>query len=108
MPRDQKDGAATTWGAQHFESEPTVEQLRKIKEDEQARDATTLAPQRGVSIIDAAKTIKRDDFLKVHQLPCHRQGYMTGIGAGVALGVTRFLFGGMELCQRLEGRSRAD
>ncbi|KAJ3554180.1 hypothetical protein NPX13_g10683 [Xylaria arbuscula] len=32
------------------------------------------------------ESIKSDDFLKVHQIPCAREGLMTGMGAGAVVG----------------------
>lgn len=46
------------------------------------------------TITDGFKTIKSDDWLKVHQIPCARQGFMTGIGAGFVVGMGRYLTGG--------------
>lgn len=40
-------------------------------------------------------SIKSDDFLKVHRIPCAREGLMTGIGAGAAVGAGRYFTGGM-------------
>ncbi|KAI1851331.1 hypothetical protein JX265_000435 [Neoarthrinium moseri] len=45
------------------------------------------------TIADGLKTIKSDDWLKVHQIPCARQGFLTGIGAGALIGAGRYLFG---------------
>ncbi|KAI1438068.1 hypothetical protein GGR50DRAFT_691545 [Xylaria sp. CBS 124048] len=42
---------------------------------------------------DGIQTIKTDDFFKVHQIPCAREGLMTGIGAGVVLGIGRYVTG---------------
>jgi cytochrome c oxidase assembly protein subunit 20 len=50
-------------------------------------------PQR-ISLGDAAATIKAEDFLKVHEQPCARDGYMTGIGFGAAVGMLRFVLRG--------------
>lgn len=42
---------------------------------------------------DAWRSIKADDFLSVHQAPCSRQGFLTGIGSGGAIGFLRFVLG---------------
>ncbi|GAP84997.1 putative mitochondrial cytochrome c oxidase protein 20-like protein [Rosellinia necatrix] len=42
---------------------------------------------------EGMQSIKSDDFLKVHQIPCAREGFMTGIGAGAVVGVGRFVAG---------------
>ncbi|KAI1371244.1 hypothetical protein F4677DRAFT_436337 [Hypoxylon crocopeplum] len=46
------------------------------------------------SIKDGFQSIKSDDFLSVHKIPCARQGLMTGIGAGAAVGMGRYFIGG--------------
>ncbi|KAI0516943.1 hypothetical protein F5B22DRAFT_646288 [Xylaria bambusicola] len=42
---------------------------------------------------DGIESIKSDDFLKVHHIPCAREGLMTGIGAGAVLGMGRYFTG---------------
>ncbi|KAF3763579.1 hypothetical protein M406DRAFT_243352, partial [Cryphonectria parasitica EP155] len=42
---------------------------------------------------EAVTTIKADDFLKVHQAPCTREGLLTGIGSGSAIGFLRYIVG---------------
>jgi len=100
MSRDSRDGATATWGAQHFDSQPTEEQIARARRDE-TQAAGAAAPQPKVSVLDAAKTIKSEDFFKISQYPCHRQGYMTGIGAGAAIGVGRFVFAGRIPCPKM-------
>ncbi|KAI1359792.1 hypothetical protein F5Y08DRAFT_344339 [Xylaria arbuscula] len=39
------------------------------------------------------ESIKSDDFLKVHQIPCAREGLMTGMGAGAVVGAGRYFTG---------------
>ncbi|KAI4864086.1 hypothetical protein F4820DRAFT_449397 [Hypoxylon rubiginosum] len=46
------------------------------------------------SITEGIQSIKPDDFLNVHQIPCARQSLLTGIGAGAAVGMGRFVAGG--------------
>ncbi|KAI1103004.1 hypothetical protein F4804DRAFT_246295 [Jackrogersella minutella] len=46
------------------------------------------------TITDAVHSIKSDDFINVHKIPCARQGLMTGIGAGAAVGMGRYVVGG--------------
>ncbi|KAI1398953.1 hypothetical protein F4819DRAFT_436959 [Hypoxylon fuscum] len=45
------------------------------------------------SITEGFQSIKPDDIFKVHQIPCARQGLMTGIGAGAAMGMGRYFIG---------------
>ena len=47
-------------------------------------------------IRDALETITLDDFKKVHQQPCFREANLSGMGAGFAVGGSRFIFGGLE------------
>lgn len=44
---------------------------------------------------DGVQSIKYEDFFKVHQIPCARDGFLTGIGTGAAVGVVRYTVGGM-------------
>ncbi|KAJ8112873.1 hypothetical protein ONZ43_g5287 [Nemania bipapillata] len=38
-------------------------------------------------------SIKSDDFFSVHKIPCAREGFMTGIGAGTVVGMGRYFVG---------------
>ncbi|TGJ84576.1 hypothetical protein E0Z10_g4213 [Xylaria hypoxylon] len=42
---------------------------------------------------DGVQSIKSNDFLRIHQIPCAREGLMTGIGAGAAVGMGRYFVG---------------
>lgn len=46
-----------------------------------------------VSLTDAVKTVKVEDFKNIHTYPCVRDSILTGIGGGFAIGGTRMLFG---------------
>ncbi|KAL7619851.1 hypothetical protein AAE478_010396 [Parahypoxylon ruwenzoriense] len=46
------------------------------------------------SIKEGIQSIKSDDFLSVHKIPCARQGFMTGIASGAVVGMGRYLKGG--------------
>ena len=37
--------------------------------------------------------MKAGDLLSVHQAPCSRDGFLTGIGSGAAVGALRFVLG---------------
>ncbi|KAK4234747.1 hypothetical protein C8A03DRAFT_18409 [Achaetomium macrosporum] len=50
-------------------------------------------PRRKPTLAEAAATIKPSDFLTFHQAPCARTGLLTGIGAGAATGVLRWILG---------------
>ncbi|KFY43812.1 hypothetical protein V494_01806 [Pseudogymnoascus sp. VKM F-4513 (FW-928)] len=46
-----------------------------------------------VSLTEAAKTVRVEDFKNIHTYPCVREGLLTAIGGGFAVGGTRMLFG---------------
>lgn len=50
-------------------------------------------PNKRATVGEAFKTIKGDDLLKVHQAPCSRDGFITGIGSGAAVGFLRYIIG---------------
>ncbi|KAG8162812.1 hypothetical protein KVR01_007290 [Diaporthe batatas] len=50
-------------------------------------------PNKRATVGEAFKTIKSDDILKVHQAPCSRDGFITGIGSGAAVGFLRYIIG---------------
>ncbi|KAI1087176.1 hypothetical protein F5B19DRAFT_497627 [Rostrohypoxylon terebratum] len=45
------------------------------------------------SISDAFQSIKSEDFLNVHQIPCARESFMTGIVGGSVVGAIRYMAG---------------
>ena len=51
--------------------------------------------ERPPAITDAVKTIKLEDFKKVHMYPCVRESLLMGIGGGFGIGGIRALWGGM-------------
>ncbi|KAL1303351.1 hypothetical protein AAFC00_006748 [Neodothiora populina] len=42
-----------------------------------------------IGLVDAAKSIKREDWTTFHRKPCVKDSYLTGIGAGAAVGSVR-------------------
>ncbi|KAI1108160.1 hypothetical protein F5Y14DRAFT_108225 [Nemania sp. NC0429] len=42
---------------------------------------------------DGVQSIKSDDWTKIHHIPCAREGFMTGIGAGTVVGAGRYFVG---------------
>lgn len=48
---------------------------------------------REVSLVEEVKSIKWEDLTKVHQQPCARESFLTGIGAGFTAGGLTFVFG---------------
>jgi cytochrome c oxidase assembly protein subunit 20 len=47
------------------------------------------------ALTDAIKTVKLEDFKKVHMYPCVRESLLMGIGGGFGIGGIRALWGGM-------------
>ena len=47
------------------------------------------------TISNAMGMIKSDDFANVHNTPCARQGFLTGIASAAGLGGLKFVVGGM-------------
>lgn len=89
------DGKPPAWRAQEFAAAPTEEQLRALRVDEQEqRELKAQSGHQRATLGEAVSTIKAEDFLSVHKAPCSRQGILTGIGGGAALGALRFILGG--------------
>lgn len=51
-----------------------------------------------VTLVDAAKSISRDDWTKFHRKPCVKDSLLTGIGAGAAMGGARAIWRSMACC----------
>ena len=95
MSRDAHDGTKV-WGADEIRDR-TAELEKPVVSD--AAPPPSPAQANGavgrVTVGDAAKSIKAEDFLKVHQYPCAREGFLTGIGSGSVIGMVRYIVGGM-------------
>jgi cytochrome c oxidase assembly protein subunit 20 len=50
--------------------------------------------QQAPALTDAVKTVKLEDFKKVHMYPCVRESLLVGIGSGFGIGGIRALWGG--------------
>ncbi|KAI1489937.1 hypothetical protein F5X96DRAFT_582211 [Biscogniauxia mediterranea] len=50
-------------------------------------------PHARPTFTEGIQSIKSDDFLAVHKMPCAREGFLTGIGAGAVIGAGRFVLG---------------
>ena len=57
--------------------------------------------------IDAAKSIKLEEFQEIHKKPCVRDAFLTGIPSGVAVGAVWVLLGGVFPALRLPGDGQA-
>jgi cytochrome c oxidase assembly protein subunit 20 len=51
--------------------------------------------EKAPALTDAIKTVKLEDFKKVHMYPCVRESLLMGIGGGFGIGGIRALWGGM-------------
>jgi hypothetical protein len=95
MSRDSREEVTKDFGIRNFTRKPSAEELQNAKIEAKAiRDAVPAKPS-DISLADAAKTISISDFKRIHEMPCHRQGYMTGIAGGATVGVIRYISGGM-------------
>ncbi|CAK7241867.1 MAG: hypothetical protein STHCBS139747_003338 [Sporothrix thermara] len=117
LPAPAQPSAAPTaaFGTQHFDRAPTTEELKAAaasaaaaaaaqsplpptseqstsQQQQQQQQQQTPSPQRA-SVSDAVKSIKASDFLTVYQVPCARQGFLTGIGGGAVVGALRYILG---------------
>lgn len=59
----------------------------------EAEAARSQLAARQPTIADAWASVKAGDLLSVHQAPCSRTGFLTGIGSGAAVGALRFVLG---------------
>ncbi|KAI1409271.1 hypothetical protein F5Y13DRAFT_94438 [Hypoxylon sp. FL1857] len=89
--RDPPPGA--TAPPDHVENSQIYETFPGSKSQGQAGPAEGQKSPSIPTITEGLRSIKRDDFLSVHQIPCARQGLMTGIGAGAVVGMGRYLTG---------------
>ncbi|CAK7214022.1 hypothetical protein SCUCBS95973_002001 [Sporothrix curviconia] len=106
-PAQPSTAPTAAFGTQHFDRAPTSEELQAARQAPQAPPQTTpdqssssssSAPtkpshQQRASVSDAVKSIKASDFLTVYQVPCARQGFLTGIGGGAVVGALRYILG---------------
>ena len=61
---------------------------RPVSTEEEAEEAS-----KQVSYVDAARSIKLEDFSNVHHTPCFRNAMLPGIAGGMGVGAIRFLIG---------------
>ncbi|KAI1443217.1 hypothetical protein F5Y02DRAFT_225904 [Annulohypoxylon stygium] len=59
--------------------------VAKTKKDAAAASQPTIS--------EAFQSIKSDDFLDIHQIPCARESFMTGIVGGSVVGAVRYMAG---------------
>ncbi|KAI0104620.1 hypothetical protein GGR51DRAFT_223375 [Nemania sp. FL0031] len=58
----------------------------------EASEGQPLRPSRP-TLKEGVQSIKSDDFFNIHKIPCAREGFMTGIGAGTVVGMGRYVVG---------------
>ncbi|KAM5351816.1 hypothetical protein ACJ41O_004539 [Fusarium nematophilum] len=73
----------------HVWSKP-IEQNEAASGGEDGATTTNARP----TISDAVGMIKKDDFANVANIPCARQGFLTGIASGAGIGGLRFVLRG--------------
>ncbi|EPE05145.1 mitochondrial cytochrome c oxidase protein 20-like protein [Ophiostoma piceae UAMH 11346] len=88
----QTTGPTATWGADHLDRAPTVEEI-KAQAIKQAQAQAEARQAQDVSVTEAVKMIKPADFLGVYQTPCARTGLLSGIGGGAVVGMLRYILG---------------
>jgi cytochrome c oxidase assembly protein subunit 20 len=54
----------------------------------------TAGAKPNVSLVEAIKTVRLQDFSQVHMYPCVRESLLMGIGAGFGIGGVRKVLGG--------------
>lgn len=62
------------------------------------QNATTSAPP---TISDAVSMIKPEDFTKIAETPCARNGFLMGIASGFGVGGLRFILTGLSTFRTL-------
>ncbi|KHN97174.1 Cytochrome oxidase biogenesis protein, Cox20 subunit [Metarhizium album ARSEF 1941] len=63
-------------------------------DESQSQGADKKANSARPTISGAVSMIKTEDFTNVHNTPCARQGFLTGIAAGTGIGGLRFVLSG--------------
>lgn len=92
-PPQPTTAPTATWGTQHFDKAPTSAELQSSSQPSPQTSTSPQPPRQAASVSDAVKSIKASDFLTVYQVPCARQGFLTGIGGGAAVGGLRYILG---------------
>lgn len=67
--------------------------------DESQSQGADKNPNARPTITDVVGMIKTEDFTNVHNTPCARQGFLTGIAAGAGVGGLRFVLKGKNCTQ---------
>ncbi|KAI1333308.1 hypothetical protein F5Y16DRAFT_9557 [Xylariaceae sp. FL0255] len=67
-----------------FQPAPPSNDIQRKQQDKPSRP----------TFLEGIQSIRFDDFWKILQIPCAREGFLTGIGSGVAIGAVRYLVGG--------------
>jgi hypothetical protein len=75
-----------------------TQKLKEGKRLQQAANAEPHAPPDRASISEAFRSIKPSDYNTFLEKPCVRDGLLTGIGAGTAVGALRIVLRSMLGC----------
>ncbi|QPG93637.1 hypothetical protein C2857_001327 [Epichloe festucae Fl1] len=67
---------------------------KPIEESSDEVRSTATNPNGRPTVSEAVGMIKTDDFVNVHNTPCARQGFLTGIAAGAGVGGLKFVLRG--------------
>lgn len=94
QPPGSETSAPPPWQQQQFQGAPTPEQVKALQDEDKRRaEIKARAGQPNASVGEVVKTINTDDFLKVHQTPCARDGFLQGIAGGAVIGGLRYVTG---------------
>lgn len=93
---EQRAFTGTQWQALEAQSPKPLENANMMSG---GTENTAGGKEPEVSIANAVSMIKLDEFGEIHKKPCNRQAFMTGIGAGFALGALRSILGGESIVQ---------
>lgn len=90
MAGDTRDAAAPPPSgnaqSQNAQSQPTSKPESANLLADRAAINTAGGGRTDVSFMDAAKTIRIEEFASIHQKPCVRDGLLTGMGVGFGAG----------------------
>ena len=99
MSSGSKDGAPSRLEGASASNDTSQPQGRKgyLTFTDVPKDPETASgqPPEHAKYADLADKLDFTKIFQLHKAPCGREGLLTGIGAGVAVGIVRFILGGM-------------
>lgn len=84
---------STISGSGQAENTPSSSHPAQRPPEPDGVDSGTSARQKP-TLLDGLKSIHPSDFAQVHKLPCARDSFLTGMGAGFCVGGLRLVFSG--------------